>query len=219
MGLDQLLNMFLHIDIYLEQALQALGPWLYLILFLVIFCETGLIVLPFLPGDSLLFAAGALTMIPNSPLSLWPLMALLISAAILGDGVNYLIGRWAGPRVFKYESSRLLNTKHLKQAQSFYAKYGAKTIVIARFVPIVRTFAPFVAGMGKMHQGKFTSYNVSGAILWVGSLATAGHYFGHLPFVKENFKWVIVAIIVISVLPIFWELGMHRRHRRRGEIH
>ena len=209
--LAQALDVFLHLDVHLNEWAAALGPWLYLVLFLIVFCETGLVVTPFLPGDSLLFAVGALASIDGSPISL-PLVALtLISAGVLGDGANYAIGHWLGPAVFSSERSRLLNPKHLERTQEFYAKHGRKTIFLARFVPIVRTFAPFVAGIGRMSYPVFAAWNVSGAIVWVVSLTLAGFFFGEIPIVKENFETVILAIVAISVAPIGIEYLRARR--------
>ncbi len=165
--LTQLLHFFLHLDVHLNFLAGQLGLWFYLVLFLVVFCETGLVVTPFLPGDSLLFALGALCATTDSALNLPALLLLLICAAILGDAVNYALGAYLGPRAFKYDNSWLLNKKHLVRAQEFYERYGSKTIILARFVPIVRTFAPFVAGIGRMRYGRFLAYNVVGAVAWV----------------------------------------------------
>jgi membrane-associated protein len=185
----------------LNQMASAMGWWLDVVLFGIIFCETGLVILPFLPGDSLLFAVGAVGSLPGSTLNLPVLSVLLIIAAVVGDAVNYAIGKRIGPKIFASETSRLLNKKHLQEAHNFYEKYGAKTIILARFVPIIRTFAPFVAGIGKMSYPKFAMYNVTGAILWVGLLVLAGRLFAGFEFVQKHFESVIVAIIVISVLP------------------
>jgi len=188
---------------------------IYIVLFAIIFCETGLVVTPFLPGDSLLFAVGALGARGigfNLPL----LTGLLILAAILGDAVNYWIGYRLGPAVFNREDSRLLNKEHLIKAQKFYEKYGGKTIILARFVPIVRTFAPFVAGVGRMNFFRFWLFNIIGAIAWVLICVGAGYAFGNVPFVKQNFELVIVAIVVISVLPMAWEFWQARRAAREG---
>jgi membrane-associated protein len=208
------IDLFLHLDRHLAELTQALGPWIYFLLFAIVFCETGLVVTPFLPGDSLLFAIGALASIPDSGLSLSLIAALLIAAAILGDAVNYAVGAYVGPRVFASEESRWLNKKHLLRTHEFYEKYGGKTIILARFVPIVRTFAPFVAGVGSMTYARFALYNVTGAIAWVLSFLLAGYFFGQLPVVKEYFHLVIVAIIVISVMPMVVEFVRARREAR-----
>ncbi len=201
----QFVELFTNVDQHLNELAGSMGPWLYIILFAIIFCETGLVVTPFLPGDSLLFAVGALAATDNSPIALLILLPVLIVAAILGDAVNYAIGRYLGPKVFSADSSWLFNKNHLLKAQAFYECYGGKTIIIARFVPIVRTFAPFVAGIGKMRYGYFWSYNVIGAIAWVTACLLAGFWFGNIPIVQENFEIVILAIIGISVLPIMYE--------------
>ena len=180
---------------------HMVGPWLYVILFAIVFAETGLVVTPFLPGDSLLFAAGAVAALPNSPIDLGLLCVLLIVAAILGDAVNYLIGWYVGPKVFASEQSRLLNRKHLLRAHEFYEKHGGVTIILARFIPIVRTFAPFVAGIGRMNYAKFALYNVTGGIAWGLIFLIGGWEFGALESVQKNFKLVIGAIILISILP------------------
>jgi membrane-associated protein len=205
------LDVFLHLDAHLNEWAIALGPWLYVVLFLVVFCETGLVVTPFLPGDSLLFAIGALASIDGSPISLPLMVVLLIAAAVLGDAVNYSIGSYVGPAVFTSERSRLLNPEHLRRTQEFYARHGRKTIFLARFVPIVRTFAPFVAGIGRMSYPVFAAWNVTGGFVWVVSLTLAGYFFGEIPVVKENFETVILAIIGISVLPILLEYLRGRR--------
>ena len=183
-------------------------------LFLVIFAETGLVVFPLLPGDSILFIAG--TVVASAGLDVHLLVALLIAAAILGDSVNYSIGHYLGPKVFHYPKSRFFNPEHLKKTHAFYEKYGGKTIVIARFVPIVRTFAPFVAGIGAMSYRHFIVYNVAGGALWVAVCVGAGYFFGNLPFVKKNFSLVILAIIVISVMPALVEYLRHRAEARRA---
>ncbi len=197
------------------QALAGLtgemGLWIYVLLFAIVFCETGLVVLPFLPGDSMLFAVGALGALPGARINLWAMAGLLVLAAVLGDALNYTIGKRMGPAVFHREDSRWLNRKHLQAAHDFYEKYGGKTIILARFVPIVRTFAPFVAGIGRMDYPRFAFFNVAGAILWVGSMMGAGRLFGGFPFVQRNFELVIVAIIVISVLPAVFEYLKARR--------
>ncbi len=200
------LEIIRHLDVYLNQLASNLGPAFYVVLFLVIFAETGLVVTPFLPGDSLLFALGALTATSGSNLSLTLLLVLLLAAAVLGDAVNYAIGLRLGPAVFRSESSWLLNKKHLLRAQEFYEKYGSKTIILARFVPIVRTFAPFVAGIGKMRYSKFFVYNVVGGLAWVAGCLFAGYFFGGLSWVKKNFEVVVLGIIFVSVLPMAVEL-------------
>ena len=209
--LSHAMDVFLHLDAHLDAWLAAYGLWLYSILFLVIFCETGLVVTPFLPGDSLLFAVGALIARPDSPLDLLTMIVLLVIAGVLGDAVNYAIGYRIGPKVFSRQDSVLLNRQHLLRAQDFYNKYGGKTIVFARFMPIVRTFAPFVAGIGKMAYPRFALFNVLGAVSWVLSFSVAGYFFGNLPMVKKNFQYVILVIIVLSVLPAAWEYWKERR--------
>jgi membrane-associated protein len=210
------IDLFLHLDKHLGEIIQQYGGWTYAILTLVVFCETGLVVTPFLPGDSLLFAAGALAALPGTPLRVEVLFLLLTAAAILGDTVNYWIGHRIGPRAFEGRI-RFLKKSHLDRTHEFYEKYGGKTIIIARFVPIVRTFAPFVAGVGSMSYGKFFTYNVVGGVLWVAICLFAGFFFGNLPFVKQNFSVVILAIIAISVLPAVVEIVRHRMAaRRRG---
>jgi membrane-associated protein len=207
------IDVFLHLDVHLAEWAAALGPWLYVVLFLIVFCETGLVVTPFLPGDSLLFAAGALCALDGSPMSVYVLAILLVIAAIAGDAVNYAVGRYVGPAVFTSDHSRFLNKKHLIRTQEFYERHGGKTILLARFVPIVRTFAPFVAGIGQMRYAYFATYNVTGALAWVLSFLFAGYWFGQLPAIKRNFHVVIVAIIVISILPMVFE---YLRARRAG---
>jgi len=184
---------------------------MYVLLFAILFCETGLIVLPLLPGDSLLFAAGALCALPDSGLSLPLMMVLLVVAAIVGDAVNYSVGRYLGPAVFRSESSFLLNKKHLIHTQRFYEKYGGKTIVLARFIPIVRTFAPFVAGVGQMSYRRFALFNVTGGVAWVVGFLGLGYAFGNMPIVKKQFHYVIVAIIVVSVAPAVFEFFRARK--------
>ncbi len=197
------LDLILHLDKHLVELVNQYQSWTYGILFLIIFCETGLVVTPFLPGDSLLFAIGALS--SKGELNVFLIFVLLSIAAILGDTVNYWIGNIVGPKVFTSEKSRWLNRKHLERTHEFYEKYGAKTIILARFVPIIRTFAPFVAGIGKMNYGKFLLYNVVGGIAWIAIFTYAGYFFGEIPVVKRNFTLVIFAIIIISVLPMVYE--------------
>ena len=195
-----------HLDAHLAEWARIMGPWLYAFLFAVIFCETGLVVTPFLPGDSLLFAVGAVCALEGSQLDVFLVIPLLIVAAVLGDAVNYWIGHRAGPAVFRSEGSRLFNKKHLLRTHEFYERYGGKTIIIARFVPIVRTFAPFVAGIGEMSYPRFFSYNVIGGCLWVLLFVPAGYWFGNQPAVKDNFHYVIFAIIFLSILPAVIEI-------------
>ena len=209
--LQQGLDLFLHLDKHLNEWAGFLGPWLYVVLFLIVFCETGLVVTPFLPGDSLLFAVGALAATEGSVLDLPSVVVLLCIAAIAGDAVNYAIGARVGPRVFTRDDSRLLNKEHLLRTQAFYEKYGGKTIILARFMPIIRTFAPFVAGIGKMGYSRFALFNVVGGVVWVCSFALGGYYFGNFPAVKSNFHYVILAIIIISVMPPVIEFIRARR--------
>ncbi|MBP6821244.1 MAG: DedA family protein [Acidobacteria bacterium] len=197
--LKQFIDLILHLDKHLVDLVNQYQSWTYAILFLIIFAETGLVVTPFLPGDSLLFAVGALA--SKGELSVSLVVVLLILAAVIGDSVNYWIGRSLGPRVFSSESSRWFNRRHLDRTHAFYEKYGGKTLIFARFMPIVRTFAPFVAGIGKMTYPKFLAYSVSGGILWISLLTYAGYFFGEIPIVKRNFSLVIVAVIAISLLP------------------
>ncbi len=208
-------DFILHLDKHLGDLVQTYGSWTYAILFAIVFCETGLVVTPFLPGDSLLFTAGALAGI-NS-ISFWGLFAALGVAAFLGDTANYWIGRKVGPKVFAREDVRFLNKKHLVKAHQFYEKYGAKTIVIARFIPIIRTFAPFVAGIGQMSYGKFIAYNIIGGVMWVGICLSAGFAFGSHPFVKKNFSLVIFAIILISILPAVIEFLRERAKSKASQ--
>ena len=205
------IDLFLHLDRQLAELTQALGPWIYFLLFAIVFCETGLVVTPFLPGDSLLFAVGALASVPDSGLNLPAIAVLLVGAAVLGDAVNYAVGAYLGPRVFASDQARWLNKKHLQRTHEFYERYGGKTIFLARFVPIVRTFAPFVAGVGDMGYARFAVYNVAGGMTWVLAFLMAGFFFGQLPIVQQYFHLVIVAIIVISVLPIAIEFVRARR--------
>ncbi|MEW5745438.1 MAG: DedA family protein [Nitrospirota bacterium] len=202
------IDIFVHLDKYLSMVIQQYGTVTYVILFLIIFCETGFVVTPFLPGDSLLFAAG--TFAAMGALDLSSLLVLLTIAAVAGDTVNYWIGSLVGPKVFCRDDVRFLNKKHLERTHHFYEKYGSKTIIIARFVPIVRTFAPFVAGIGRMTYRRFISYNIIGGILWIAVCVLAGYFFGNLPLVKENFSLAILAIIVVSIMPGVVEIVRHR---------
>lgn len=208
--LKQLIDVFLHIDKHLAEVTRDYGAWTNAILFAIVFCETGLVVTPFLPGDSLLFTAGALASLGT--LNVWVLFLLLSLAAILGDTVNYWIGKKIGPRAFD-GSVKFLKQEHLRKTEAFYEKHGKKTIILARFVPIVRTFAPFVAGVGSMTYGTFIAYNVIGGVAWVAICVFAGYFFGNIPIVKKNFSLVVLAIIGISVLPLAWEWWKARRAR------
>ncbi|OPY67872.1 MAG: Inner membrane protein YqjA [Syntrophorhabdaceae bacterium PtaU1.Bin034] len=208
-----LFDYFVHLDRHLGGLLQNFGGWTYLILFLVIFCETGLVVTPVLPGDSLLFALGAFAANPSmgGVLELDMLMGVLIAAAILGDTVNYAIGKYLGPRVFRYEDGRFFRKAYLERTREFYEKYGGKTIIIARFLPILRTFAPFVAGIGRMRYPRFVFYNIAGGVIWIASLLLCGYFFGNIPIVKNNFALVLLAIVFFSVLPGFYEYLRQRK--------
>ena len=197
--LAQFFDIVLHLDKHLTVLIQTYGTWVYLILFLIIYCETGLVVTPFLPGDSLLFVAG--TLAASGALDVHAVFLLLVLAAFSGDNTNYWIGRFVGPRVFSRERSRLLNPAHLKRTQRFYDKHGGKTVILARFLPIIRTFAPFVAGIGRMIYTKFMFYSFSGSIFWIGFFVYGGYYFGNLPVVKNNLTLFILGIIVLSILP------------------
>ncbi|MGH9846843.1 MAG: DedA family protein [Blastocatellia bacterium] len=203
------IDILIHLDKYLVELVQQYGTFSYGILFAIIFCETGLVITPFLPGDSLLFAVGALS--ASGAFNPFLIFAALSAAAILGDSTNYWIGYFAGPRVFSSERSRWLNRKHLERTHSFYEKYGGKTVIIARFMPIVRTFAPFVAGIGRMSYPKFLFFSVVGTFLWIGLFVAAGYWFGNIPVVKRNFTLVVFAIIAISVLPAVVEAIRARR--------
>jgi membrane-associated protein len=210
------LDVFLHLDRHLSTLAGGLGGWLYGLLFLIVFCETGLVVTPFLPGDSLLFALGALASRPASAINLPLVSVLLCVAAVLGDAVNYGTGYRVGLKVFTSETSRLLNKKHLMRAHRFYERYGGKAIFLARFVPIIRTFAPFVAGIGQMSYPRFALYNVAGGIVWVNSVLLAGYFFADLPVVREQFHYIILAVSVVSVMPIGIEYFRARREERRS---
>lgn len=203
----QLVDFVLHIDKHLGEIIADYGTWTYVILFAIVFMETGLVVTPFLPGDSLLFAAGAFA--ATGALDVWVLFVLLAAAAIVGDTVNYWFGQRLGPRVFE-DDVRFFKREYLERTQRFYDKHGAKTIFLARFIPIVRTFAPFVAGVGTMRYGKFIVYNVVGALVWTSVFIFAGYFFGNIPIVRNNFGLVVIAIILISVLPVGYELIKHR---------
>ncbi len=212
--LQTLFDILIHLDEHLLELTQQYGLWIYALLFVIIFAETGLVVTPFLPGDSLLFAVGSLAAL--HALDFWPVLLLVTLAAILGDTANYWIGARIGPQVFTQKHTRFFNKKHLDRTHAFYEKYGGKTIVIARFVPIIRTFAPFVAGIGSMTYSRFLFYNIAGGVLWAVGLTTAGFYFGNLPVVKRHFSLVILAIIIISILPGVIEYARHRGSSKKG---
>jgi membrane-associated protein len=207
--IKHLIDFVLHLDKHLVDLVSQYGVWTYAILFLIIFVETGVVVLPFLPGDSLLFAAGSLAALPNSPLNVGLIILLLIVAAVLGDALNYHIGDYIGPRVFRRDY-RFLKREHLLRTQEFYEKHGAKTIIIARFIPIIRTFAPFIAGVGTMSYVRFLSYNLVGAVLWVTLLTGAGYFLGQLPWIQQHFGLFTLMIIGVSVLPVVFEFIKQR---------
>jgi membrane-associated protein len=212
--MQQLIDLFLHLDKHLAEFVATYGPWVYGLLFAIVFAETGLVVTPFLPGDSLLFAAGALS--ASGALDIKLVVLLLIVAAVGGDAVNYSIGRFIGPRVFRAEDStgtlhKLLNREHLNRAHAFFEKYGGIAVVLARFVPIVRTFVPFVAGAGAMKYSAFVFYNIAGGVLWVALCVGAGYAFGNVPVVKDNFSLVALGIVAVSLLPMVYEFIRHRR--------
>ncbi|CFR24731.1 DedA family protein [Yersinia kristensenii] len=209
------IDFILHIDVHLAELVAQYGIWVYAILFLILFCETGLVVTPFLPGDSLLFVAGALASLPSNDINVHIMVALMVTAAILGDAVNYAIGRVFGEKLFSNPDSKIFRRSYLDKTHQFYEKHGGKAIILARFVPIIRTFAPFVAGMGKMSYRHFAAYNVIGALVWVLLFTYAGYWFGNMPFVQENLKLLIVAIIVVSILPGVFEVWRHRRASSR----
>lgn len=206
--LKTLVDIFIHLDVYLSDIISQYGTWTYAILFAVIFVETGLVVMPFLPGDSLLFAAGAIAALPSSTLNIYTMVALLMVAAVLGDTVNYWIGHSLGEKAYE---SKWVKKEYLDKTHAFFEKHGGKTIFLARFVPIIRTFAPFVAGVGKMSYRYFFSYNVFGGLVWVPLFAFTGYFFGNMEFVKENFSIVILAIIAISLVPVFIEAWKARK--------
>lgn len=216
--MQQLLDIFRDLPGFLDGFIANHGAWVYGLLFAIIFAETGLVVLPFLPGDSLLFTAGAIA--ARGSMNVWLILVLLTAAAILGDAVNYSMGKWIGPRIFRGEATtgfaRLINRRHLDRAHAFFEKYGGKAVVLGRFVPIVRTFVPFVAGAGAMNYSKFAFYNVFGAALWIGVCVGAGWWFGNIEFVKRNFEAVVVGIIVVSVLPLAIEFLVQWNRARKA---
>ena len=214
--MEGLIDLFIHLDTHLTELVATYGRWVYAVLFVIIFAETGLVVTPILPGDSLLFAAGALA--ATGALDIKVLLVLLVVAAVLGDAVNYAVGDAVGPRIFRSVDrtswwQRMLNRDHLARAHEFFEKYGGKAIILGRFVPIVRTFVPFVAGAGTMTYGSFALYNVSGAIIWVGICTLGGYAFGNVPFVRDNFSLVALGIVAVSLIPIALEYLKSRRAR------
>ncbi|KND20369.1 DedA family protein [Moraxella osloensis] len=206
-----LVNFILHIGDHLQELVNNYGNWIYAILFAIVFCETGLVVLPFLPGDSMLFAAGTIAAVGD--MNIFVLIGLLIVAAVLGDFVNFEIGKHFGQKLFSNPNSKIFKQSYLQKTHDYYERYGGRTIIIARFIPIVRTFAPFVGGMGNMNYAQFARYNIVGAVLWVVSFTTLGYFFGQLPFVKEHFSWIMIAIIVFSVVPMVIEIIRHRKDK------
>lgn len=201
----------MHLDRHLAEIVAGYGAWVYVLLFMIVFCETGLVVTPFLPGDSLLFVAGTLAAVGN--MDVWLLTGVLMVAAIIGDTVNYWVGHFLGPKVFHYEDSRFFKKKYLEKTHAFYEKHGGKTIIIARFIPIIRTFAPFVAGIGRMSYGRFIAYNVVGGVAWVLAFVFAGYFFGNIPFIKSNLSVVVVVIVILSIMPGVVEYVRHRRRK------
>ncbi|AXP05469.1 MULTISPECIES: DedA family protein [unclassified Pseudomonas] len=209
------LDLILHLDVYLDMLVTNYGTWVYAILFLVIFCETGLVVTPFLPGDSLLFIAGAVA--AGGAMDPLLLAGLLMLAAILGDSTNYLIGRTAGEKLFSNPNSKIFRRDYLQQTHDFYDKHGGKTVTLARFLPIIRTFAPFVAGVGKMNYLRFFGFSVLGTVLWVGGLVTLGYFFGNVPFIKQNLSLLVVGIILVSLLPMIISLVRSKMSQRASK--
>ncbi|EMS71090.1 DedA family protein [Ruminiclostridium cellobioparum] len=206
-----LLDFIINLDKHLTELINNFGGFTYVILFLIIFCETGLFMAPFLPGDSLIFVVGALS--ASGTMNIWLITGVLIAAAVIGDTVNYHIGKFLGPRIFKKQNVRFLNRKHLDKAHEFYRKHGGKTVIMARFIPVIRTFAPFVAGMGSMSYGRFILYNIAGGVAWVSICVASGYFFGNIPVVSENFTLVILAIIGISLLPVVITWLANRRNK------
>lgn len=211
----ELAQTLLHFEKYLGNVIQFLGPLTYLLLFLIIFAETGFVVAPFLPGDSLLFIAG--TFAGGGYLNIWFIYVVFLLAAILGDTVNYWMGNKIGVRVFAKENSRIFKKSYLEKTREFYAKHGGKTIILARFIPIIRTFAPFVAGIGNMNYRTFLTYNIIGGILWVTTLTFAGYFFGGLPLIKDNFEYAVFGVIIVSLLPVLYEYIKHKINRRASK--
>jgi membrane-associated protein len=215
--LHTVIDFLLHFDVHLANLVAEYGVWVYAILFVIIFCETGLVVTPFLPGDSLLFVAGMLSALPTNDLNTHLLAALMIAAAIIGDAANYTIGQFFGKKLFSNPNSKIFRQSYLEKTHTFYEKYGGKTIILARFVPIVRTFAPFVAGMGRMTYRRFATFNVVGGVAWASAFIYAGYFFGELEFVQRNLKLLVIAIIVISVLPAVFETWREQRKSKMAK--
>jgi len=215
--LQHFIDFFLHLDVHLAELVKDYGNWIYGILFLVVFCETGLVATPFLPGDSLLFVAGALASVGGNHINVHIMVLLLIFAAVLGDACNYAIGKFFGEKLFRNPASRIFKRSYLERTHDFYEKYGGKTIILARFVPIIRTFAPFVAGMGKMGYIRFLSYNIIGGVAWVLIFMYAGYFFGELEFVKKNLTILIFVIIFISILPAVIEVWRNMREKKKTD--
>lgn len=209
----EIAQIILHFETYLATIIQLLGPLTYILLFLIIFAETGFVVAPFLPGDSLLFITG--TLAGGGYLNIWFVYVIFLIAAILGDTVNYWIGNKIGERVFMRENSKIFKKSYLEKTRNFYAKYGGKTIILARFVPIIRTFAPFVAGIGNMHYGTFLTYNIIGGFIWVTSLTFAGYFFGGFPLIKDNFEYAVLGVVFVSLLPMIYEFIKHKMDKKR----
>ena len=215
--IQSFIGFFLHLDVHLSELTRDYGSWIYGILFLIVFCETGLVVTPFLPGDSLLFVAGAISSVGSNHINVHLMAVLLIFAAVLGDACNYFIGKFFGEKLFSNPASKIFKQSYLKKTQDFYEKHGGKTIIIARFVPIIRTFAPFVAGMGRMRYARFLSYNIIGGIAWVLIFTYAGYFFGELEFVKKNLTVLVFVIIFISVLPAVFEVWRNTRKKNENQ--
>lgn len=212
--IQQGVHFVLHLDTELVKLFETYGLWVYFILFLIIFLETGLVVTPFLPGDSLLFAAGALCTLPGSDLSITLLVVLLIIAAFIGDSVNYHVGRTFGRRLIAWDKGRFIREAHMEHTRGFFAKHGGKAVILARFAPIIRTYAPFVAGLAEMERRRFMAFNIVGGVLWVASFAVAGYFFGNLPGVKKNFHLLIMGIIAVSLIPVVWQFIAARKSQR-----
>jgi membrane-associated protein len=206
-----LIDVVLHVDTFINGQVQLWGAWMYLVLFVVIFCETGLVVTPFLPGDSLLFAAAAVAARPDSPLNVWVLFAVMLAAAVLGDTANYWIGAKLGPALLKNPNSRIFRKEYLDRTHAFFERYGGKTIILGRFVPFVRTFAPFLAGVGEMHYRRFIEFNLVGGFAWVGAFIAAGFFFGRIPAVESNLTLVLLGVVLVTTIPILWEYLRTRR--------